>query len=163
MKLKNISSILREKDARIEELELNCAILNDEVERLTNICHSYALQYGSAMDKSKVLEYAGHKASSKFAESLKEALNKVPTDYGRWEIGDVLHAIDNLGGFKYQERVDMIRDVKDLYKRVCADPHIKQYRGYTATKSYGYDAETQKIIVKEGEFWFDNPSFRGTQ
>ena len=51
--------------------------------------------------------------------------------------------------------------MEDLYKRMCADPYIKQYRGYTASKSYGYDAETKKVIAKDGEFWFDNPSFRG--
>ena len=62
---------------------------------------------------------------------------------------------------KYQERTNTIREVKELYNRVTKDPHIKQYRGHTASKSYGYDAETGKIIVKDGEFWFDNPSFHG--
>ena len=64
-------------------------------------------------------------------------------------------------GLNYQERVHTITDVKELYKRVCDSPNIKQYRGYTESKSYGYDAETEKVIAKDGEFWFDNPSFRG--
>ena len=64
-------------------------------------------------------------------------------------------------GLGYQERVCTGRELKELYKRVKNNPSIQQYRGYTESKSYGYDEETQKIIVKEGEFWFNNPSFRG--
>lgn len=63
-------------------------------------------------------------------------------------------------GLKYQERLNTYGDLKNLYRRVKADPHIKQYRGYSNTKSYGYDADGH-IISKEGEFWFDNPFFMG--
>ena len=63
-------------------------------------------------------------------------------------------------GLKYQERLTTYGDLKSLYRRVKADPHIKQYRGYSNTKSYGYDEEGH-IISKKGEFWFDNPSFKG--
>ena len=165
-------ALLREKDALIKDLKDNTEVITEMIEMLNNVIEEKdaeieRLQNDLAISKKETKRYiTSHKqtraeAITEFAERLKEALNKVPTDYGRWEIGDVLHVIDHLGGFKYQERVDTIRDVKDLYKRVCADAHIKQYRGYTATKSYGYDTETQKIVGKEGEFWFNNPFFCG--
>ena len=85
------------------------------------------------------------------------------TDHDVSSIYKVVRSIRNryTMGLNYQERTNTIREVKELYNRVTKDPHIKQYRGYSATKSYGYDAETKKVIVKDGDFWFDNPSFHG--
>ena len=59
----------------------------------------------------------------------------------------------------YQERVSVIADVRALYKKVKADPRISHYRGYTASKSYGWDEKADGIIKREGEEWFENPSY----
>ena len=59
----------------------------------------------------------------------------------------------------YQERVATRADVRALYEKVVANPAIARYRGYTESKSYGWDAESGDYIKKEGEVWFDNPAY----
>lgn len=59
----------------------------------------------------------------------------------------------------YQEKVSTRADVRALYERVVANPAIARYRGYTETKSYGWDAVTDDIVKCDGERWFDNPSY----
>lgn len=61
----------------------------------------------------------------------------------------------------YQERVNLRGDVRDLYQKVLFMPTVKQYRGYTDTKSYGWDPDFDDYIKKEGEYWFDNPGYKG--
>lgn len=60
---------------------------------------------------------------------------------------------------KYQERVATRADVRALFERVRANPAISHYRGYTATASYGWDAEVGDYRKREGEAFFENPSF----
>ncbi len=36
---------------------------------------------------------------------------------------------------------------------------MSRYRGYTETKSYGWDAAADDYIKCEGEVWFDNPAY----
>ena len=60
----------------------------------------------------------------------------------------------------YQEKVATRADVRALYERVKSDPAIARYRGYTATKSYGWDADTGDCVKRDGEAWFDNPGYR---
>lgn len=122
---------------------------------------------------SKSIARAIHESGyRKEADVVREILDEIEkfaaeecvlTGVNLYRLYEEIDAINNryARGLNYQERVSTIRDVEDLYKRMCADPYIKQYRGYTASKSYGYDAETKKVIAKDGEFWFDNPSFRG--
>lgn len=62
-------------------------------------------------------------------------------------------------GTNYQECVHVRSDVKDLYYRVSLMPHIEKYRGYTTTKSYGWDPDAEDYIKKDGEYWFDNPGY----
>lgn len=62
----------------------------------------------------------------------------------------------------YQERVSTRADVRALYEKVLADPSISHYRGYTATKSYGWDAAAEEYCKREGEVWFENPAFDPT-
>ena len=59
----------------------------------------------------------------------------------------------------YQERVTTRADVRALYGRVIANPAIARYRGYTETKSYGWDNIVGDYIKEEGEVWFDNPAY----
>lgn len=59
----------------------------------------------------------------------------------------------------YQERVSTRADVRALYEKVIADPTIRCYRGYTDTKSYGWDAVQDDYIKKSGEVFFENPSY----
>ena len=59
----------------------------------------------------------------------------------------------------YQEKVSTRADVRALYEKVIANPVIARYRGYTESKSYGWDAEAEDYIKQDGEVWFDNPSF----
>lgn len=59
----------------------------------------------------------------------------------------------------YQEKVSTREDVRVLYEKVKANPAIKQYRGYTETKSYGWDPVLQDCVKMAGEAWFDNPTF----
>ena len=59
----------------------------------------------------------------------------------------------------YQERVSTRADVRALYEKVIANPAIKEYRGYTESKSYGWDAEVGDYIKRDGEAWFPNPAF----
>lgn len=59
----------------------------------------------------------------------------------------------------YQEKVSTRADVRALYEKVIANPVIARYRGYTESKSYGWDAEAEDYIKQEGEVWFDNPAF----
>lgn len=59
----------------------------------------------------------------------------------------------------YQERVSTRADVRALYEKVIANPAIARYRGYTESKSYGWDASAEEYIKKEGEVWFENPSY----
>ncbi len=60
---------------------------------------------------------------------------------------------------KYQEKVATRADVRALFERVRANPAISHYRGYTATASYGWDAEVKDYCKREGEAFFENPSF----
>ncbi|MBQ3483860.1 MAG: hypothetical protein IJA78_06800 [Clostridia bacterium] len=59
----------------------------------------------------------------------------------------------------YQEKVSTRADVRALYERVIANPAIACYRGYTETKSYGWDVAVDDVIKREGEHWFENPSY----
>lgn len=59
----------------------------------------------------------------------------------------------------YQERVSTRTDVRALYEKVIANPAIARYRGYTESKSYGWDEAAEDYIKKEGEVWFENPSY----
>lgn len=59
----------------------------------------------------------------------------------------------------YQEKVSTRADVRALYEKVIANPVIARYRGYTESKSYGWDAEAEDYIKQDGEVWFDNPAF----
>jgi hypothetical protein len=59
----------------------------------------------------------------------------------------------------YQEKVSTRADVRALYEKVIENPAIKAYRGYTESKSYGWDAEAGDYIKRDGEVWFENPSF----
>ena len=59
----------------------------------------------------------------------------------------------------YQERVNTRADVRALYEKVLADPTISHYRGYTATKSYGWNAAAEDYCKRDGEVWFENPAF----
>lgn len=59
----------------------------------------------------------------------------------------------------YQEKVSTRADVRALYEKVIANPVIARYRGYTESKSYGWDAEAEDYIKQDGEVWFDNPTF----
>ncbi|MBE6703239.1 MAG: hypothetical protein E7585_07520 [Ruminococcaceae bacterium] len=59
----------------------------------------------------------------------------------------------------YQAKVSTRADVRALYEKVIQNPAIRQYRGYTESKSYGWDAVADDYIKKEGEVWFTNPSF----
>lgn len=62
-------------------------------------------------------------------------------------------------GVKYQEKVDTIGDIRDLYSRILTRPFVKFYRGYTDTSSYGWDVEVGDYIKMTGEFWFENPAY----
>ena len=59
----------------------------------------------------------------------------------------------------YQEKVSTRADVRALYEKVLANPAIASYRGYTETKSYGWDAEKDDYVKEEGEVWFANPAY----
>ena len=59
----------------------------------------------------------------------------------------------------YQEKVSTRADVRALYEKVIANPAIKQYRGYTDSKSYGWDADAEDYIKRDGEVWFDSPAY----
>ena len=62
----------------------------------------------------------------------------------------------------YQEKVSTRADVRALYEKVIANPAIVRYRGYTESKSYGWDPSAEDYIKKEGEAWFENPAFDAT-
>ena len=59
----------------------------------------------------------------------------------------------------YQEKVSTRAEVRALYEKVIADPGIARYRGYTATRSYGWDESVGDYIKREGEAWFENPAY----
>lgn len=59
----------------------------------------------------------------------------------------------------YQEKVSTRAEVRALYERVCKDPTVARYRGYTAANSYGWNALAGDCIKREGEVWFENPAF----
>ena len=59
----------------------------------------------------------------------------------------------------YQEKVATRADVRALYEKVVADPTIARYRGYTATKSYGWNAAAEDYFKRDGEVWFENPAY----
>ena len=59
----------------------------------------------------------------------------------------------------YQERVSTRADVRALFEKVKANPEIAKYRGYTDSKSYGWNPEADEYIKAEGEVWFDNPQY----
>ena len=60
---------------------------------------------------------------------------------------------------KYQEKVNTRSDVLYLYDRVKQAPTISHYRGYTDTKSYGWDEDAGDCVKVDGEHWFDNPCY----
>ena len=60
---------------------------------------------------------------------------------------------------KYQEKVSTRADVRALFEKVKANPAVAQYRGYTETKSYGWDEEAGDYVKCEGEVWFKNPAY----
>ena len=62
----------------------------------------------------------------------------------------------------YQEKVSTRADVRALYERVRANPAIRLYRGYTDSKSYGWDAAADEYVKKDGEVWFENPAYDAT-
>ena len=59
----------------------------------------------------------------------------------------------------YQEKVSTRADVRALFEKVKVNPAVAQYRGYTESKSYGWDAAADDYVKCEGEVWFDNPSY----
>lgn len=59
----------------------------------------------------------------------------------------------------YQEKVSTRADVRALYEKVLQNPAVEKYRGYTETKSYGWDEENEDYIKRDGEVWFENPEF----
>ena len=59
----------------------------------------------------------------------------------------------------YQEKVATRADVRALYEKVVKDPSIARYRGYTATKSYGWNEAAGDYFKRDGEVWFENPAF----
>ena len=59
----------------------------------------------------------------------------------------------------YQEKVSTRQDVRALYEKVKANPAVSRYRGYTETKSYGWDEAAGDYVKCEGEVWFDNPAY----
>ena len=60
---------------------------------------------------------------------------------------------------KYQEKVSTRADVRALFEKVKANPAVAQYRGYTESKSYGWDEAVDDYVKCDGEVWFDNPAF----
>lgn len=46
-----------------------------------------------------------------------------------------------------------------LFEKVKANPAVARYRGYTETKSYGWDEAADDYVKCEGEVWFDNPAY----
>ena len=59
----------------------------------------------------------------------------------------------------YQEKVSTRAEVRALYEKVVADPTIARYRGYTATRSYGWNEAAGDYCKREGEVWFENPAY----
>ena len=59
----------------------------------------------------------------------------------------------------YQEKVSTRAEVRAHYERVCKDPTIARYRGYTAANSYGWNESAGDYMKREGEVWFENPAF----
>ena len=59
----------------------------------------------------------------------------------------------------YQEKVSTRADVRALYEKVIANPAIQSYRGYTESKSYGWDAAADDYIKRDGEVFFENPAY----
>ena len=59
----------------------------------------------------------------------------------------------------YQEKVSTRQDVRELFLKVKGNPAVSRYRGYTETKSYGWDEAAEDYIKCEGEVWFDNPAY----
>ncbi|MBQ8351603.1 MAG: hypothetical protein IJW51_04905 [Clostridia bacterium] len=59
----------------------------------------------------------------------------------------------------YQEKVSTRADVKALFEKVKENPAVARYRGYTDSKSYGWDEKAGDYIKCEGEVWFENPSY----
>ena len=58
----------------------------------------------------------------------------------------------------YQEKVSTRADVRALFEKVKSDPGISRYRGYTETRSYGWDEVANDYVKCEGEAWFENPA-----
>ncbi len=59
----------------------------------------------------------------------------------------------------YQEKVSTRQDVRVLFQKVKNDPGVSHYRGYTETKSYGWDEGKGDYVKCEGEVWFENPAY----
>ena len=62
----------------------------------------------------------------------------------------------------YQEKVCTRADVRALYEKVIANPAIQSYRGYTESKSYGWDIAADDYVKRDGEVWFENPAYDAT-
>lgn len=63
---------------------------------------------------------------------------------------------------KYQERCSTRAEVKALYERVCKNPAIERYRGYTSVLgewSYGWNPIADDYVKVDGEHWFNNPNY----
>ena len=56
--------------------------LGREVERLTNILNSYALQYGTVKDQHEVIDKAKAEAVKEFAESIKTYYDHIDKTVG---------------------------------------------------------------------------------
>lgn len=59
----------------------------------------------------------------------------------------------------YQEKVSTRADVRALFEKVKQNPAVEKYRGFTDTKSYGWDAGKDDYIKMDGEVFFENPAF----
>ena len=59
----------------------------------------------------------------------------------------------------YQEKVSTRADVRALFEKVKQNPAVEKYRGFTDTKSYGWDEGKEDYIKMDGEVFFDNPAF----
>ena len=59
----------------------------------------------------------------------------------------------------YEEKVSTRADVKALFEKVMQNPAVEKYRGFTETKSYGWDASLGNYVKCDGVVWFDNPAY----
>ena len=79
------------------------AEVENEVERLTNILNSYALQYGTVMDKHIVIE----RARTEVAREIFEEIEKIKKEYASGDIdGNELYVRLYLLEKKYTEDIN---------------------------------------------------------